>query len=58
MGTGAIKAAAEHGSFELAKLATWGEGKPVPFGFLASTFEAIGEESKVGMNCKCFNFYV
>lgn len=47
VGTGAIKAAAEHGSFDLDKLATWKEGEPVPFAFLADTFEAIGEESKV-----------
>jgi DNA ligase-1 len=46
VGTGAIKAAAEHGNFDLSQLATWPEGKPVPFGFLADTFEAIAEESK------------
>lgn len=46
VGTGAIKAAAEHGNFVLSQLATWPEGKPVPFGFLADTFEAIAEESK------------
>jgi len=46
VGTMAIKAAAEHSSFDLASLATWEAGKPVPFAFLANTFEAIAEESK------------
>ena len=47
MGTGAIKAAALHSSFDLTTLVTWKAGEPVPFGFLADTFEAIAEESKV-----------
>lgn len=46
MGLGAIAAAAKHGKFELDKLATWKAGQPVPFAFLADTFEAIAEESK------------
>lgn len=46
VGTLAIKAAAEHTSFDLASLVTWEAGKPVPFSFLANTFEAIAEESK------------
>ena len=46
MGLGAIAAAAKHGKFELDKLATWQAGQPVPFAFLADTFEAIAEESK------------
>ncbi len=29
------------------KLATWEAGKPVPFSFLADTFDAIAETSKV-----------
>lgn len=48
MGTGAIKAAALHSGFDLSTLVTWKAGEPVPFGFLAATFEAIAEESKVG----------
>lgn len=46
VGTLAIKAAAEHGSFDLAKIVTWKEGERVPFSFLADTFNAIGDESK------------
>lgn len=47
MGLGSIKAAAEHADFDLSKVITWTPGSPVPFGFLADTFEAIAEESKV-----------
>ncbi len=36
----------KHGKFDLDKLATWKAGQPVPFAFLADTFEAIAEESK------------
>lgn len=43
---GAIKAAAEHADFDLSKVVTWHHGAPVPFGFLADTFEAIAQESK------------
>lgn len=46
VGSLAIKAAAEHGSFDLNSLVTWSPGSPVPFSFLADTFEAIAEESK------------
>lgn len=46
VGNLAIKAAAEHSSFDLSSLVTWKEGAPVPFSFLANTFEAIAEESK------------
>lgn len=46
MGTGAQAAAAKHGKFDLEKLATWKAGAPVPFAFLADTFETIAEESK------------
>lgn len=46
VGLGAVAAASKHGKFELDKLATWKAGQPVPFAFLADTFEAIAEESK------------
>lgn len=46
VGTLAIKAAAEHGSFDLGKIVTWTAGERVPFSFLADTFNAIGDESK------------
>ena len=46
VGTLAIKAAGEHGSFDLSKIATWPAGSPTPFSFLADTFNAIGDESK------------
>lgn len=46
MGLGAQAAAAQHNDFNVAKLATWQAGTPVPFGFLANTYEAIAEESK------------
>lgn len=46
VGLGALAAAGKHGKFELEKLATWKAGQPVPFAFLADTFEAIAEESK------------
>lgn len=58
VGLGSIKAAAEHADFDLSKLATWPTGAPVPFGFLADTFEAIAEESKrlaiTGILCGAF----
>lgn len=41
-----MAAAAAHADFDLAKLASWKAGEPVPFMFLASTFEAVAEESK------------
>ncbi|DBA87111.1 TPA: hypothetical protein ACH3X2_005217 [Trebouxia sp. C0005] len=46
VGLGAVAAASKHGKFDLDKLATWKAGQPVPFAFLADTFEAIAEESK------------
>ena len=46
MGLGAQAAAAQHNDFDVAKLATWQTGNPIPFGFLANTYEAIAEESK------------
>ncbi|DBA75266.1 TPA: hypothetical protein ACH3X1_010553 [Trebouxia sp. C0004] len=46
VGLGAVAAASKHGKFDLGKLATWKAGQPVPFAFLADTFEAIAEESK------------
>ena len=46
MGLGAQAAAAQHNDFDAAKLATWQAGNPIPFGFLANTYEAIAEESK------------
>lgn len=46
VGTGALAAAALHADFDLDALATWAPGKPVPFEFLAATFEEISEESK------------
>ncbi len=46
VGAGALAAAADHHGFDPAALATWGKGQPVPFSFLADTFEAIGEEPK------------
>ena len=46
VGTGALAAAVLHADFDLDALATWAPGKPVPFEFLAATFEEISEESK------------
>ena len=46
VGLGAHAAAAKHGKFDLEELATWQAGAPVPFAFLADTFETIAEESK------------
>ena len=46
VGLGAVAAAGKHGKFELEKLATWKAGQPVPFAFLADTFEAIAETTK------------
>ena len=47
-GVGALTmaAAAAHADFDLGKLASWSAGAPVPFAFLADTFEAVAEESK------------
>ena len=48
VGQGALAAAAKHGSVDVAALVNgkWESGKPVPFEFLADTFEAIAETSK------------
>lgn len=46
VGVGAIEAAAKHAAFDLDALATWKAGQPVPYSFLANTFEAIAETSK------------
>ncbi len=57
VGTGALAAAALHADFDLDALATWAPGKPVPFAFLAATFEEISEESKRKLlwdNCASF----
>lgn len=45
VGTRSIEAAAEHRDFKPSDLINWEAGKPVPFLFLANTFEAIAEES-------------
>lgn len=46
VGAEAIRAAAEHNSFDLDSLVTWKAGDPVPFSLLASTFEAIADTTK------------
>lgn len=46
VGIGAQAAAAKHGTFDLKELAKWQAGTPVPFGFIAQTFEAVACESK------------
>ena len=48
VGLGALAAAAKHGSVDIGALVggKWEAGKPVPFEFLADTFEAIAETSK------------
>lgn len=46
VGAEAIRAAAEHNSFDLDALVTWKAGEPVPFSLLASTFEAIADTTK------------
>ena len=46
VGIGAQAAAAKHGTFDLTDLAKWQAGSPVPFGFIAQTFEAVACESK------------
>lgn len=46
VGTLTMAAAAAHADFDLDKLAKWKAGQPVPFAFLADTFEAVAEESK------------
>ncbi|KAG1669562.1 hypothetical protein FOA52_006335 [Chlamydomonas sp. UWO 241] len=48
VGAGAIAAAAKHAAFDVDALVAerWKAGAPVPFEFLADTFEAISETSK------------
>ena len=41
VGTGALAAAKMYAGFDAAKVVTWQHGEPVPYGFLADTFEAI-----------------
>ncbi len=58
MGVGAIEAAAKHATFDVQSLITWQAAKPVPYGFLADTFEAIAGTSKrlaiIHMLTNCF----
>ena len=46
VGLGAVASAGKHGTYDLDNLATWKAGQPVPFAFLAETFEAIAETTK------------
>ena len=46
MGTGALAAAMAYGDFDISQLATWQSGQPVPFLFLAQTFDAIASTTK------------
>ena len=46
MGTGALAAAMAYSSFDLTQLATWKAGDPVPFSFLAKTFDSIATTTK------------
>lgn len=46
VGALAMKAAEGHQSVDIDAIITWNKGDPVPFSFLANTFEAIAEESK------------
>ena len=46
VGLGAVAAAKAYANFDSAELATWKAGEPVPFLFLASTFEAIANQPK------------
>lgn len=46
VGAGALAAAADHSDFNPESLVSWGAGQPVPFSFVANTFEAIAEETK------------
>lgn len=46
MGAGALEAAAKHASVDINGIITWKAGQPVPYSFLANTFEAIAETSK------------
>ncbi len=46
MGTGALAAALAYSDFDVSQLATWKAGEPVPFSFLAKTFDAIATTTK------------
>ena len=48
VGLGALAAAAKHASVDMKAVigGRWAAGEPVPFEFLADTFEAIAETSK------------
>jgi DNA ligase-1 len=46
VGLGAVAAAEAYGSFDVSEIATWKAGEPVPFSFLASTFESIASTTK------------
>jgi hypothetical protein len=46
VGLGAVAAAKAYANFDSAELATWKAGEPVPFLFLATTFEAIANQPK------------
>jgi DNA ligase-1 len=46
VGTGAVAAAQLHASADISSLVTWQPGKPVPYAFLAETFESIASTTK------------
>ena len=46
VGKGLLEAAKEQADFDPAAKATWQPGEPVPYGFLADTFESISETTK------------
>lgn len=46
VGTGALAAAMAYGDFDISQLATWQSAQPVPFLFLAQTFDAIASTTK------------
>ncbi|CAK0786390.1 hypothetical protein CVIRNUC_009603 [Coccomyxa viridis] len=46
VGTGALAAAMAYSSFDVTQLATWQAGDPVPFSFLAKTFDSIATTTK------------
>ena len=46
VGTGALAAALAYSDFDVSQLATWKAGDPVPFSFLAKTFDAIATTTK------------
>lgn len=46
VGTGAVAAASKLSGADIKKLITWDAGKPVPYEFLANTFEDIAETTK------------